>query len=429
MALQAAAIDILILSNGPGELSTWVKPVVKQLRQRFGGDSAQFRISVILSPCPNASGQEGTIARSNPEVDRVQEVEHFFPFLLWGKTAENWDWRSKGLVIFLGGDPLFPVIIGKRLKYKTLVYAEWETLWPSWVDRFAVMSQRLVDQAKPNHRHKFTVVGDLMGSDAVEDPDLQPSNSLVLGLLPGSKAAKLAQGVPIMCAIADQLRVHYPEIQFVLPLAPTLTEEALAQYGDLEHNPIISMMGGITATLHRASNTSPDPAQSWLETASGTRIELKTIGDDGPRTPHYKTLRTCKLCITTVGANTAELGALAIPMLIILPTNQLDAMRAWNGIPGILANLPGFGSLFAKVINTIALRKIGLLAWPNIWAGRPIVPEMVGPLTPEMVVDRVRDYFDHPEKLEVMKQELRQIRGESGAALKLVTIVEELLAD
>ncbi len=424
-ATSAASIDILILSNGPGELSTWVKPVVKQLRQRFGGDTAQFRISVILSPCPNASGQEGSIARSNPEIDRVQEVEHFFSFLLWGKTAENWDWRSKGLVIFLGGDPLFPVIIGKRLKYKTLVYAEWETLWPSWVDRFAVMSQRLVDRSKPSHRHKFTVVGDLMGSDAVEDPHLEPSKALVLGLLPGSKAAKLAQGVPIMCAIADQLKVHYPEIRFILPLAPTLTEESLAQYGDPEQNPIVSMMGGITAKLHRTQ----DQNQSWLETSGGSRIELKTIGDDGPRTPHYKILRTCTLCITTVGANTAELGALAVPMIIILPTNQLDAMRAWNGIPGILANLPGLGSLFAKIINTIALKKVGLLAWPNIWAGRPIVPEMVGPLTPEMVVDRVRSYFDHPEELEAMKQELRQIRGEPGAALKLVAIVAELLAD
>jgi hypothetical protein len=423
MSIKSTAIDILILSNGPGELSTWVKPVVKQLRQRFGQDVAQVRISVVLSPCPNASGQEGAIARSNPEVDRVQESEHFFPFLLWGKTVENWDWRSKGVVIFLGGDPLFPVIIGKRLAYKTVVYSEWETLWTGWIDRFAVMSPRLVDNAKPTHRHKFTVVGDLMSSEALEGADIDPSKTQILGLLPGSKAAKLAQGVPIMCAIADLLKPHYPNLQFVLPLAPALTSEELAQYGDRQFNPIIDKVGGITAKLYEEND------RSWLTTSGGTTIELRTLGDDGPRTPHYKTLRSCHLCITTVGANTAELGALAVPMLMILPTNQLDAMRAWNGIPGILANLPGFGSLFAKVINTVALRKIGLLAWPNIWAGRTIVPEMVGHLTPEMVAHRVRSYFDHPETLDAMKQELRQIRGEPGAALKLVSIVEDLLAD
>jgi hypothetical protein len=74
MSIKSAAIDILILSNGPGELSTWVKPVVKQLRRQLGREVSQVRISVVLSPCPNASGQEGAIARSNGEVDRA-----FFP--------------------------------------------------------------------------------------------------------------------------------------------------------------------------------------------------------------------------------------------------------------------------------------------------------------------------------------------------------------
>jgi hypothetical protein len=424
-SLTAVPIDILILSNGPGELSTWVKPVVKQLRQKFGSDRQQVRISIVLSPCPNASGQEGAIARNYPEVDRVQEAPHFFPFLLLGKTVENWDWRSKGIIIFLGGDPLFPVILSQRLHYKTVVYSEWETLWTGFIDRFAVMRANLVENAKAEHRHKFTVVGDLMSSDAIEDTEADSEQTRILGLLPGSKAAKLAQGVPIMCGIADRLKQHYPDLQFVIPMAPTLSEAELAAYGDPKLNPIVSKVGGATAKLCRSASS----GETWLETSGGTRIDIQTIGDDGPRTPHYKTLRRCQLCITTVGANTAELGALAVPMVMILPTNQLDAMRAWNGIPGLLANLPGVGSLFSKIINTIVLRKLGLLAWPNIWAGRMIVPEMVGLLTPEMVADRVRNYFDNPDQLLAMKKELRQIRGEPGAALKLVEIVEEVLQE
>ena len=420
-------IDILILSNGPGELSTWVKPVVQELRRQFGA-GRQCRISVVLSPCPNASGQEGEIARSYPEVDRVQDATDFFPFLLWGKTKTQWEWRSKGIILFLGGDPLFPVVLGRRLGYKTVVYAEWETLWTGWVNRFAVMKQKLIDNAPIKHRHKFAVVGDLMSSSAIEDMTMLESVNPVIGLLPGSKAAKLAQGVPFMCAIADQLQSYYPDLKFVLPLAPTLTVEQLAEYGNPQKNPIVTMMGGITVILHRSISESPsESSRDWLETSGGTIIELKTLGDDGPRTPHYNTLRRCTLCLTTIGANTAELGALAIPMIILLPTNQLDAMRAWNGIPGILANLPGIGSLFAKAINTIALRKIGLLAWPNIWAGRSIVPEMVGHLTADQVTEKVRSYLDHPDRLEAMKKELRQIRGEPGAAQKLVKIVEDLL--
>ncbi|MHC5822158.1 MAG: lipid-A-disaccharide synthase, partial [Nostoc sp.] len=42
-------VDILILSNGPGEVTTWVRPVVKALRQELGNDPTVVRISVILS--------------------------------------------------------------------------------------------------------------------------------------------------------------------------------------------------------------------------------------------------------------------------------------------------------------------------------------------------------------------------------------------
>jgi lipid-A-disaccharide synthase len=114
-------------------------------------------------------------------------------------------------------------------------------------------------------------------------------------------------------------------------------------------------------------------------------------------------------------------------MLVILPTNQLDAMRAWNGPLGILANLPGVGSLFAKVINTIMLRRVGLLAWPNIWAGKQIVPELVGELYPATVAPVVLDYLAQPERLADMRSTLRSVRGEAGAAEKLVQIALELI--
>ena len=55
-------VDILILSNGPGEVTTWVRPVVKALREKLGHNREQVRISVVLSPCPNASGKEAAIA-------------------------------------------------------------------------------------------------------------------------------------------------------------------------------------------------------------------------------------------------------------------------------------------------------------------------------------------------------------------------------
>ena len=41
--------DIVILSNGPGEVATWVRPVVKALGKIFDEDQ-DFSVVVSLSP-------------------------------------------------------------------------------------------------------------------------------------------------------------------------------------------------------------------------------------------------------------------------------------------------------------------------------------------------------------------------------------------
>ena len=416
-------IDILILSNGPGELATWVKPVVRSLRQILGDDRALVRISVVLSPCPNASGQEADIALSYPEVDRVQAAKAFYPFLLRGKTPEHWDWRDRGVVLFLGGDQFFSVVLGKRLGYRTVTYAEWEARWHRWIDRFGVMRSEIVDRAPKQQAHKLTIVGDLMAEVAhyqKEPSNVQPSE--LIGVLPGSKPAKLAQGVPFLLAIAELIWHDRPQARFVIPVAPTLNLQTLSRFADPQQNPILPLVEGVSAELVLPTSVTERP---YLETQSGLRVELWQ--NQTERVPVYSLLAQCDLCLTTIGANTAELGALAVPMIVVVPTQQLDAMRAWDGIPGLLANLPGVGSSVAKLINWIYLQRIGLLSWPNKWANEEIVPELVGRLQPKVVADLALDFLSHPEKLQQMRDKLRKVRGEPGAANKLAQIVREEL--
>lgn len=419
-------VDVLILSNGPGELTTWVKPVVQALRQQLG-DRDQVRISVVLSPCTNASGQEAAIARSYPEVDRVQGAQHFFPFLLWGKTQENWDWHPRGVVLFLGGDQFFTVVIGKRLGYRTVIYAEWEARWHRWVDRFGVMKPEIAAKIDSSNADKFTVVGDLMveaGDRSVfkasaDDSafSLLPRKTLI-GLLPGSKPMKLTLGVPLDLAIADVLHQQRPDIQCVIPVAPALSLPALARYADPARNPTIQKLGWGSAELVMPSDERSLPV---LKTPAGAEVLLWT------GFPAYDLLTQCALCFTTIGANTAELGALGAPMIVMLPTQQLEVIKAWDGIPGLLVNLPLVGSSIAKWINQRALQRLGLLAWPNIWAQREIVPELVGSLKPDEVAQKGMHYLNNPALLEQMRRDLQSVRGEPGAARKLVQLVCEEL--
>ncbi|QMS91730.1 lipid-A-disaccharide synthase [Nostoc edaphicum CCNP1411] len=415
-------VDILILSNGPGEVTTWVRPVVKALRQELGDDPSLVRISVVLSPCSNASGKEAAIALSYPEVDRVQEAEHFWQFLLWGKTFENWDWRSRGVVVFLGGDQIFPVVIGKKLGYRTVVYAEWEARWHNWIDRFGVMKPKVAAKVPAKYAHKFTVVGDLMleaGESLDSNSSLASPKTELIGLLPGSKAAKLSQGVPLTLSIAEYIHAKRPQTRFVIPVAPTLDLQTLASFADLKKNSIAEIFGFGGASLIVPED---GRGKALLKTTTGLTVEL------WQENPAYNLLSQCCICLTTVGANTAELGALAIPMIVLLPTQQLDAMRSWDGLPGLLANLPGVGTPFANVINWLFLRFVrrkGLLAWPNIWAQEEIVPELMGKLQPQEIGEMVLDLLAHPEKLDNIRAKLRNIRGESGAAQKIAQIVGE----
>jgi lipid-A-disaccharide synthase len=323
------------------------------------------------------------------------------------------------------------------------------------------MNAKIIADAPKKYAHKLTVVGDLMADVAGEgemgnqkfseegDRENNPQSKIqnrsterlrpelvegsrrspkskieLIGLLPGSKPAKLAQGVPLALAIAQHLHQARPQTRFVIPVAPTLDLSTLARFADRRQNPIIEQLGWAEATLVIPVDDTHDSA--FLKTPSGLCIELWNSF------PAHELLSQCRLCLTTVGANTAELGSLCVPMIVLLPTQQLDAMRSWDGLPGLLARLPGVGSGLAKAVNWLALnwlvrRKGHLFAWPNKWAQAEIVPELAGALQPEEIAQLALDYLEHPEKLEQMRSQLRLVRGQPGAAQKLAQLVCEEL--
>ncbi len=416
--------DVVILTNGPGEVATWVKPVVQAIRQQVPASS--LRISVVLSPCPHASGQEHTTLQQYPEVNRVQSANHFFKFLLTGKTADGWDWYPNGVVVFLGGDQLYTVMVAKRLGYRTVTYAEWDARWPSLIDSFGVMSADLMEKASAQHQHKFTLVGDLMAdvqataarSDITQALECEPDTEII-GFLPGSKPTKLLMGMPFMLAIAQTLHRQHPTAHYVLGVAPNLTLPELMRYTDpSQNNSAIALFQAPPVTL-----IEPEDSLPYLHIQDGPKIFL------WQRFPALDLFSQCTLCFTTIGANTAQLGALATPMIVVIPTQQLDGLKVMDGLAGLLARLPGVGAIARKLITPLvisAAKKSGkLFAWPNIWAKREIVPELFGPIMPIDATTLAHDYLTHPQKLEDMRQTLRDLRGPSGAAHKMADLILE----
>ncbi|MBC7880772.1 MAG: lipid-A-disaccharide synthase [Anaerolineae bacterium] len=414
-------LDVLILSNGPGEVNTWVRPVVAELVQRWPG----VRISVILAPDVNSSGREAEMARLLPGVDRVQAASHYIRFLLTGRTAEVWDWRPRGIVLFLGGDQGFSAFIARRLCYPIVAYAEWQVRWPRFFARFGLREDQVRKRSpKETFPGQFQVVGDLMADGMQPTPEGMAQARAQLGitsaetlvaLLPGSKPLKLSLGIPLFIGVAEQIQKLRPDVRFYIPVAPGLKGEDLAYYGQPQ-NRDIALMGGVPCRLER------DGSDEWLVTPQGARVQLSYAR------PAYNLLAASDLALTTVGANTAELGMLGVPMIVVIPTNRLDVMRAWDGLPGLLSNLPGVGSGIATWINKRLSSKLGLLAWPNIRAGRMVVPELREVITASQLAVITEEWLDQPERRQHLHTELQSVMGKRGAAAAFVRLAESVIA-
>ncbi|MFO0039542.1 MAG: glycosyl transferase [Synechococcaceae cyanobacterium] len=404
---------IVLVSNGPGELSTWVRPLARRLHEELSlrplqADAPQA-LHLVLVPCPNATGQEVRVARSWGRFERVLPAHRFWFLLL--RPRRYGPWPRRGVVVFLGGDQFWTVLLSARLGYRHLTYAEWVARWPRWNDRVALMGPQAANRLAPRWRSRAAQVGDLMAdleaSARVEEP-LPPGDWVAL--LPGSKRAKLQVGMPFLLDTADRLARRRPGCRFLLPVAPTTTVTELLAWAS-PANPIARHYGG----------GEPRRVGNELITAAGTAIRLiETHPAHGP-------LSQCALALTTVGANTAELGALAVPMIVLVPTQHLHVMQAWDGWLGLVARLPGLRGLVGVAVTAWRLRHRGFLAWPNISAGRAVVPERVGAILPEVIAEEAADWLDHPQRLAALRDDLRSLRGRPGAVQALAGLVRELL--
>ncbi|MEN9235130.1 MAG: hypothetical protein Q6K59_02980, partial [Gloeomargarita sp. GMQP_bins_25] len=56
-------------------------------------------------------------------------------------------------------------------------------------------------------------------------------------------------------------------------------------------------------------------------------------------------------------------------------------------------------------------------------------PELVGAIAPEMVGQMISEYLQHPEQLDHIRQELRQVRGPTGADRAIAQMIKQLLTN
>ncbi len=418
--IQDVSLAIVFVSNGPGELSTWVRPLAENLHQRLlmqpRSSASPLALRLILVPCPNATGQEAEVAQKWKQFEKIHKANSFWKLLL--RPGLHDSWPENGIVVFLGGDQFWSVLLSARLGYSHITYAEWVARWPLWNDRIAAMTLDVKNKLPIRYRDRCSVVGDLMADLSVSARVKAPlPKGQWVALLPGSKSAKLCIGVPFFLEVADHLSLIRDECRFLLLLAPTTNVHELQYFGSSK-NPITNQYNSVIEKFLPAEK---EGSFGKIITSAGTEIYLQE------EHPAYESLSQCDFALTTVGANTAELGALGIPMIVIVPTQHLHVMQAWDGLLGVFGRIPGLRWLFGFLLSAWRLRNHGHLAWPNISAGRMIVPERVGAISPKEIAEEAAEWLSSPERLQGQREDLRALRGRPGAVEAMSREVRALL--
>ena len=114
---------------------------------------------------------------------------------------------------------------------------------------------------------------------------------------------------------------------------------------------------------------------------------------------------------------------LTSPMIVVLPTQHLDVMNAWDGLFGIIGKIPFVNKLITLIIKYWHLKTKKFFSWPNIKAKKLIVPERIGNIFPKQIAEEAISLINHSENLLNIKDNLSKQRGKEGAVQKLATII------
>ena len=415
-------LAIIFVSNGPGELATWVKPLAKELHKQIAlrpkAKTSLMSLNLVLVPCPNATGNENLVAKKWLQFEKIVKAKNFWELLI--KPKKFGLWPKKGLVIFLGGDQFWSVLLSARLGYLHMTYAEWIARWPFWNNRIVAMSENIIEKLPRRAQNRCSVIGDLTAdlTEAAKIDDPLPSGKWI-ALMPGSKSAKLKIGIPFFLDVADKISKSIPDCKFLIPIAPTTNIDEIKYFGS-KKNPISKQYKSGIKSINKANSKE---ARGILITNNLTKILIQE------KHPAYSDLSQCDIALTTVGANTAELGSLNIPMIVVVPTQHIAVMEAWDGLVGLIARLPILKWCLGLLISFVKLKNKGFMAWPNISAKRMIVPERIGNITTAQIAEETIDWLNSPSRLSGQKEDLQALRGNKGATQKFCQEIINLLKD
>jgi len=375
--------EVLLLTNGPGELSTWVPPVLSRLRQAM----PEARIELFLIRDQFAAGTEQAKAKEL-HLDAISTRTGLIHRLVSGKT------RGRGAVLMLGGAPRDAVLLARATGYPAFSYtfdpkAYHPALRAVLVDSERTREGLLLRGFDPA---RVAVVGNLV-VDAMNDAASGPPVEADVLLLAGSRPFAARYLLGFLLAAAEQMAARRPGLKFAWVrsrlLPDAVVEEAL-------NGGLVREIGGVGARREG----------SCLRTDGGLEVALL----DEPQ--RYAAMRSAALAVTIPGTNTLELALARLPSLVLLPLHKPELLPL-EGVLHWLFMLPG-GKPLKQAFLRRFVERIPHLALPNQWLGEQVFPEMRGVFSPAEVAAQGLELLS-PARAQQIRARLERLEAQPGA--------------
>ncbi len=396
--------QVVLVSNGPGELYTWVRPVLNELKRSL----PDARLSVALVPCQFAAGNEAEVAATFG-AHHVSTPAEYVRSLAGQKAPQGLadPGAGSGAVIGLGGSAGAPVAIARRLGFPAFRYS-FEPYWHRGLELLLLPDERVRERAirRGTPAESLRVVGNLV-ADAVESskPTTAPGHPHVL-LFAGSRDQFAVHLIPFMIALVDKLSAALPGARFVWPVSNMLGAATVDA----------GVAGAEAATLHGMAGRREGDV---VFTPSGGRIELV------PEADRYAHMRSADLAVTIPGTNTLELGVAGVPAVVMLPMNRpelipLEGTGHWLGL------VPLVGRYLKRYAVKLFVEGLSVpVSLPNRITGEDLMVEVAGRLHPDGVAETALSLLADDAGLERRRLRLRETMPRPGAAKALVSTVSD----
>jgi lipid-A-disaccharide synthase len=387
---------VILVTNGPGELQTWVRPVLHELQQT----APQLRTVISLIPCQFASGGETRLAATFG-ASAVTSPDEAVRFLAGGSRPAAFA-GERGVVVSMGGNTRMAVRLGRRLGFPVFRYS----FIPFWHpglkklfvhDDSAVRKARLLNAPAARVQNIGNLVADAMRLAA----PLPAAGSPQLLIMAGSRDRYTRAVLPLMLEVIDNVYRVWPQARFRWPVSRLLSSEAVAEAISASGKESIGGIKGI-----REGDT--------VTTPSGARVELISENE------RYGAMLGSDLALTIPGTNTLELGIAGVPAVVMLPLNKPEIIPL-EGPGHWLSLLPFIGiPLKRQAVRLFVERMAYPVSLPNQFSGEDLMTEVRGILSAAQVTDAVLEQLADAEKLGRTRARLLETMPKPGAAASLV---------